>query len=167
MAGKLPFPNRQGKIWHCPAASMTDAELQNVAGGGGEGFFSYTMNIDLKKAPADNPSDLGVSSGPIYDYPSMPKVISLQKPSAIVLLTDAIFSSSEGFAAANNTYSVNPAARWRAFPARHDKAGGILNFVDGHAAYFKRSKINNEQPDKNEPLLPDVIWNPPYRVVHP
>ena len=86
---------------------------------------------------------------------------------ATVLLTDSIFNSTEGFSSGNSFYSVNPAARWRSFPSRHDRAGGILNFTDGHAAYFKQSKIKNQQADGNEPLLPDVIWNPPYRALNP
>src|ERR1051325_1657505 len=45
---KLPFPGRNGKIWQCPSATMTDAEYTSLNGGGGNGFFSYAMNIDLK-----------------------------------------------------------------------------------------------------------------------
>ena len=164
MSAKLPFPGGKGKIWHCPAAFMPGSDLANVAGGGQEGFFSYVMNIDLKKDPGDpNP---GVSAGNLT-YPQMPRLSNLPKTSATVLLTDCIFSSSEGFSAGNNFYSVNPAARWRAFPSRHNKQGGVLNFTDGRAAYFKQSKIKNEQANKNEPLLPDVIWNPPYRAQNP
>src|ERR1035441_3908842 len=48
---KLPFPGGKGKIWHCPSASMTSADVA-VVGGGAEGFFSYDMNIDLKKQTA-------------------------------------------------------------------------------------------------------------------
>src|SRR5258708_23005381 len=41
------------KIWECPAAGMTTAEANTViAAGGGQGFFSYDMNIDLKKLPS-------------------------------------------------------------------------------------------------------------------
>ncbi len=123
------------------------------------------MNIDLKKSP--DTANPGVGASEVYPYPIMPKLSGLQKPSATVLLTDSVFNSSEGFAPNNNTYSVNPAARWRAFPSRHNRAGGILNFTDGHAAYFKQSKIKDQQPDGNEPLLGDVIWNPPYRTMYP
>ena len=39
-----------GKIWECPSASMTDASAQTViAAGGGLGFFSYAMNLDLAR----------------------------------------------------------------------------------------------------------------------
>ncbi len=164
MSAKLPFPGGKGKIWHCPAASMSAGDLSSLSGGGQEGFFSYVMNIDLKKDAGD-PSP-GVSGGNM-PYPLMPKLSGLAKPAATVLLTDSIFNSSEGFSSGNTFYSVNPAARWRAFPSRHSKLGGILNFTDGHAAYFKQATIKNQQADGNEPLLSDVIWNPPYRLLHP
>jgi len=166
MAAELPFPGGKGKIWHCPTATMSQGDLQalQAAGGGVEGFFSYVMNIDLKKDPSDpNP---GVTAGNL-PHPLMPKLGGLAKPTATVLLTDSVFNSTEGFSAGNNTYSINPAARWRAFPSRHNKLGGILNFMDGHAAYHKQSVIKNQQADGNEPLLGDVIWNPPYRVKFP
>jgi hypothetical protein len=38
---------------------------------------------------------------------------------------------------------------------------------DGHASYFKQSYVNNEQPDKNEALNPDIIWNVQYRQANP
>lgn len=164
MAAKLPFPGRNGKIWHCPSATMSDSDLANLSGSGGEGFFSYVMNIDLKKSPDDPSPGVGGSN---IGYPGMPRLSGLAKPSATVLLTDSIFNSSEGFSSGNTYYSVNPAARWRAFPSRHDRAGGILNFTDGHASYYKQSKIKDQQPDGNEPLLGEVIWNPPYRLLHP
>ncbi len=152
----IPFPGGVGKIWQCSAAKMPDSDLMNVSGGGAEGFFSYVFNIDLKKESAAVP----------ITYPRMPKLTGLRKPAATVLMTDSVFNSSEGFSAGNVYYSVNPAARWRAFPNRHNKQGGILAFCDGHASYFKQTKIKNEQ-NGYEPLLPDVIWNPPYRETNP
>jgi prepilin-type N-terminal cleavage/methylation domain-containing protein len=155
----MPFPGRQGKIWQCPSAFMTDAEIQNVSGGGVNGFFSYVMNIDLKKANAS-----GVT-GANLDYPSMPKITALPKPTATVFMTDQYFNSTEG--SANAFYSVNPAARWRVFPRRHSTKGGVLTFFDGHSAYYKQAVISNQQADGNEALLPDVIWNPLYRQANP
>jgi prepilin-type processing-associated H-X9-DG protein len=152
----IPFPGGVAKIWECPAASMSDGDLDNLSGGGAEGFFSYVFNIDMKK----------LNEASNMPYPRMPKMINLQKPVATVLMTDSVFNSTEGFAAGNYFYSVNPAARWRAFPTRHNKLGGILAFCDGHAAYFKQVKIKAEQ-NGFEPLLPDVIWNPPYRLLNP
>jgi prepilin-type N-terminal cleavage/methylation domain-containing protein len=157
----LPFPNAQGKIWHCPAARMTDGDLQAVSGAGIHGFFSYVMNIDLKKADAS-----GVT-GPTVPYPRMPRLTSLRLPAATVLMTDSVFSSDEGFSAGNTFYSVNPAARWRAFPSRHSRSGAILNFFDGHSSFYKQSVIKNQQSNGNEPLLGDVIWNPLYRAANP
>ncbi len=161
-AKNLPFPGGQGKLWHCPAASMPDSDLMNVAGGGIHGFFSYVMNIDLKRQRP------GMGNADAFPYPTMPKITQIPKPPLTVLMTDSVFNSSEGFSPGNNYYSVNPAARWRAFPARHaKKQGGVLNFVDGHAAFFKQSKVKQEQPNGFEWLNPDVIWNPPYRALNP
>jgi prepilin-type processing-associated H-X9-DG protein len=49
--------------------------------------------------------------------------------------------------------------------SRHN-LGGNLNFLDGHAAYFKTKYIqaNPSSGGEGEPLLPDVIWDPPYRA---
>jgi hypothetical protein len=153
----LPFPGGLGKIWECPAASMSAADLKAVMYQGGDGFFSTTMNIDLKKAtPTDD-----------MPYPTMPKVTSLNKPSAVVLMVDTVFNSSE-WNFNNNYYSVNPAVRWRQFPRRHNgKQGGILTFIDGHSAFFKYSYVVPNPDQANELLLPDVIWNPPYRAQYP
>ena len=155
----LPFPGGVGKMWHCSAATMSDTDIQNVGGGGVNGFFSYVMNIDLKKADA-----AGVTGGN-RPYPSMPKLTAISKPTATVFLTDQYFNSTEGLA--NAFYSVNPAARWRAFPTRHSKQGGILSFLDGHSKYYKKSEVSNQQPDGNEPLNPEVIWNFLYRKANP
>jgi prepilin-type N-terminal cleavage/methylation domain-containing protein len=152
----LPFPGGVAKIWQCPSAHMLDSDLMQVSGGGAEGFFSYVFNIDLKKE--DDSANM--------PYPRMPKLGSLKTPTATVLMTDSVFSSDEGFNAGNLFYSVNPAARWRAFPTRHNKMGGILALCDGHAAYFKQTKIKAEQ-NSHEPRLGDVIWNPPYRLANP
>jgi prepilin-type N-terminal cleavage/methylation domain-containing protein len=155
----MPFPNGKGKIWECPSATMTDAEIQGVSGGGANGFFSYVMNIDLKKA-----NSAGVS-GPTLTYPLMPKVTKISKATATVFMTDQYFNSTEG--TANAFYSVNPAARWRVFPTRHSKFGGVLVFFDGHSSYYKQTYVNNQQPDGNEPLNPDIIWNFLYRETNP
>ena len=158
----MPFPGGLGKIWECPAATMSDPDLAALGGGalnGKSGFFSYVMNIDLKKADSS-----GVT-GPNRTYPTMPKQTLIPKPSATVFMTDQYFNSTE---AINNTfYSVNPAARWRAFPTRHSKQGGILVFFDGHSSYFKHSYVNTQQGNGNEALNPDVIWNFLYRQVNP
>jgi prepilin-type N-terminal cleavage/methylation domain-containing protein len=154
----MPFPNEKGKIWECPAATMTPAEIQGVSGGGANGFFSYSMNIDLKK------SDASGVKGPTLVYPAMPKVSNIPHPTDTVFMLDQYFNSTEG--TANLFYSVNPANRWRVFPTRHSKLGGILVFFDGHSSYFKKAYVDNEQPDGNEALNPDIIWNFLYRQTH-
>jgi prepilin-type N-terminal cleavage/methylation domain-containing protein len=153
----IPFPGGVGKIWECPAATMPQADLKVLAGAGGEGFFSYTMNIDLKKETMD--VDM--------TYPNMPKVTSLNRPSAVVLMVDTVFNSAE-WNFNNDYYSVNPAVRWRQFPRRHDgKQGGILAFIDGHSSFFKYSYVVPNPDQTYELRLPDVIWNPPYRAANP
>ncbi len=81
----IPFPGGVGKIWECPAAIMPGPDMSALSGQGAEGFFSYGMNIDLKKETAT--SDM--------KYPRMPKINNLQKPSAVVLMMDMAFNSGE------------------------------------------------------------------------
>jgi prepilin-type N-terminal cleavage/methylation domain-containing protein len=151
-ANIMPFPGRNGKLWECPAAKMSGNDLNNLSGSGQNGFFSYTMNIDLK---GDN-------------FPDMPKTTTLKNVAATVLFLDTVFSADEGLSAGNIYYSVNPAARWRNYPARHSsKQGGVLSFVDGHSKYFKQSYVKQEQADQHEALLPDIIWDYKYRETNP
>jgi len=153
----MPFPGGRGRIWQCPSATMSLSDLQAVSGGGINGFFSYVMNIDLKKS----------TTSANFAYPRMPKVGNIRNPSSTVVLTDSVFNSSEGFSAGNTFFSVNPAARWRAFPTRHSKLGGILTFADGHSSFFKQAYVKREQSSGNEWRNPDVIWNVPYREANP
>ena len=156
-SSKLPFPrNGKGKIWHCPSASMSAADLGILAGGGAEGFFSYEMNIDLKK----------ITDTVNTTYPAMPKMVSFRKPVATVLLFDCVFSPTAEVVNGSPQYnSVNPANRWRNFASRHNN-GGVINFLDGHAKYFKNSYVTTGAGN-NEALLGDIIWNNPYRILFP
>ncbi|HVM47770.1 MAG TPA: prepilin-type N-terminal cleavage/methylation domain-containing protein [Candidatus Acidoferrum sp.] len=159
----LPFPGGVGKIWHCSAATMPSDDMKALSGAGAEGFFSYGMNIDLKQR-----YDAGTGGSSSMPYPQMPKVTNLTKPSVVVLMTDMAFNSKE-WPYSNDFYSVNPAGRWRVFPLRHNsKQGALLAFVDGHSKYFKWSYVYNQaNPNGNELLLPDIIWNPAYRTANP
>jgi prepilin-type N-terminal cleavage/methylation domain-containing protein len=160
---RYPFPGGRGKVWHCPSASMTIAEAQDtsvVATGGTEGFFSYGMNIDLKRALP------GYNCGDSYAYPKMPKSSSIPRPSDTVVLFDMVFNRNKEGGNAYN--SVNPANRWRSFGRRHN-IGGVINFVDGHAANFKTSTITNTSyvtasGNPQELSGCPVIWNPAYRA---
>jgi prepilin-type processing-associated H-X9-DG protein len=150
----LPFPGGEGKFWHCSAARMSPSEAP--ANGGRFGFFSYVMNIDLKKRTAiDN-----------YTYPRMPLLDQIHRPVATVLMFDAVFNPrTEVVNASPQFNSVNPANRWRSFARRHND-GGNITFVDGHSQYFKLNAVqagagNNEGPN------PDIIWNAPYRDDNP
>ena len=150
----IPFPGGKGKIWHCPTASMT-ADQVAIVGGGAEGFFSYDMNIDLKKL-TDTANAV---------YPRMPKLVNFSKSSATVMLFDCVFSPSEVVNGSPQFNSVNPANRWRNFASRHF-SGGVINFLDGHAKYFKDRYVTNGAGGY-EALLGDIIWNDPYRQANP
>ena len=155
----MPFPGAQGPIWECPAASMTPATVAGVLQlNGVNGFFSYVMNIDLKR------KNDGTYTSAI-DYPQMPKMTAL-KASATVFMYDCVFDPiTEVVNGSPDWNSVNPANRQNSFASRHSK-GGEVNFFDGHVAYFKTAYIqgNPSNSGENEPLLPDVIWDPPYRA---
>ncbi len=147
---KMPFPGRNGKIWHCPSARMGDGEYATLAGGGAGGFFSYAMNIDLKQES-------------IGSYPNwMPKLAGLQKPSATVLMFDVVFNPASEVVNSSPQYnSVNPANRFRSIGVRHD-LGTVINFCDGHASYYKIKVVTNTSwgtTGSGEPLNPNIIWN--------
>jgi prepilin-type N-terminal cleavage/methylation domain-containing protein/prepilin-type processing-associated H-X9-DG protein len=162
MRDKFPFPGRKGKIWHCPSAFMSASDFAMLSGGGGHGFFSYVMNIDLKI----DPNKPGFNQR--YDYPLMPKVTHLKKPTATVLMMDAFFAPSER-TPVNTANSINPAQRYVQFAQRDNNSGGNITFVDGHTKFFKRSYITNgaSSGSTGEALLSDVIFNPGWRNVNP
>ena len=167
---KFPFPGGKGKIWHCTAAQMTTAEATDpavVSGLGSHGFFSYEMNIDLKR------------SGPLYTlaaaygYPRMPKMNNVPSPSATVLLFDSVFNKNHEING-NAFSSVNPANRWRSYASRHGvgaKGGGIICFLDGHAQFYSYKAVTNGitggAPGATEAPGSPIVWNPPYRAANP
>ena len=151
---RLPFPGGVGKFWHCPAARAASGD--KFLKGGSFGFWSYVMNLDLKRT--------GPSTSDRLTYPQMPKLGAIQNPTAVVLLVDAAFSPTlENYTAGGtdpNRNGIFPAARSERFTRRHNAAGGNLVFVDGHAAYFRRAYITNGTGAALEKFNPDVIWNP-------
>ncbi len=164
----MPFPGGKGPIWECPSASMAQSTIAtlgivnnpppNYPGNGGTGFFSYAMNIDLKRG-ADGSSPL----------PYTPKLTSFNNPTATVFMFDMCFDPvTEIVNGAQNYNSVNPAGRQRSFAARH-ASGGVITFLDGHASWYKTDYVQNPASSGgfNEPLVPDVIWDAPYRVTMP
>jgi prepilin-type N-terminal cleavage/methylation domain-containing protein/prepilin-type processing-associated H-X9-DG protein len=162
----LPFPGGKGPIWECPSASMTTATIQSVLAAsdnspngtpGGAGFFSYVMNIDLKR---------GSDGSTPLPYPTMPKMTAFKQPSSTVFMFDIVFDpATEVVNSAPQYDSVNPAGRQHSFASRHEK-GGVINFLDGHVSYFKTAYIQNNPSTGgyNEPFLSDVIWDAPYRA---
>ncbi|MFM2295349.1 MAG: hypothetical protein RLZZ350_1762 [Verrucomicrobiota bacterium] len=150
----IPYPGGVGKIWSCPSATMTPGDLSALSGSGRDGFFSFDMNIDLKKQSGTG------SSSTNYPYPTMPKLVNVGKPTQTVFIFDCIFSQSlEG----GNTFnSVNPANRWNSAASRHNKGGNIV-FLDGHANYFKSNTIAASGTGTTESTNSVLIWSPPYR----
>jgi len=148
------------KIWQCPGSSMTREQAQNVVSGGGVGgWWSYTMNIDLKT----DPSKAGFTTR--LPWPTMPKLTYFRQPTAVVFMLDGVYNPANEVVNGAPTFnSVNPASRQNSFASRHS-LGGVINFFDGHVSYFKTKYIqsNPSTGGHNEPLLPDVIWDPPYR----
>jgi prepilin-type N-terminal cleavage/methylation domain-containing protein len=169
----MPFPgNGIGKIWECPSATMSANTLDN--GGlavapnspngipGGTGFFCYVMNCDLKRSSASTTED----GDNTLSYPKMPKIGSFTKTSATVFMFDQVFDPvTEVVNQSPQWNSVNPADRQNSVASRHDK-GTLLTFLDGHGYYFKTSYLqsNPSTGGEREPLLPDVIWDAPYRL---
>jgi prepilin-type N-terminal cleavage/methylation domain-containing protein/prepilin-type processing-associated H-X9-DG protein len=155
----MPFPGGTGKaskIWECPSASMNPAQYTSLAEGGQYGFFSYADNIDLKDSSLESPK---ATPYPIW----MPKVTSITKPTATVLMFDVVFNPVTEIVNGSPQYnSVNPANRFNSIGVRHDN-GTVLNFCDGHASYYKIYYLTNiavgTGGSDNEPLLPDVIWD--------
>jgi len=161
----VPYPGGVGKIFSCPSASMSQADLSELdtvtAAGtqqsGREGFFSYDFNIDLKKRSGTGGASVN------YQYPDMPKTTSIPRPTQTVLMFDCIFShSKEGGNAFN---SRNPANRWNSAASRHS-LGGNIAFVDGHAAYYRSNVISASgisPGSTTESTNSVLIWSPPFR----
>jgi prepilin-type processing-associated H-X9-DG protein len=165
-AGDMPFPGGKGPMWECPSAYMSPSTIANIlqpADGmtapGQAGFFSYAMNIDLKRDPADQ------SGQKYYTFPKTSKITNFKQPSATVFMFDQVLDPvSEIVNGSPQFNSVNPADRWRSFASRHEK-GGVINFLDGHVSYFKTAYVQNPlgADDSNERLNFDIIWNAPFR----
>jgi prepilin-type N-terminal cleavage/methylation domain-containing protein/prepilin-type processing-associated H-X9-DG protein len=166
---KMPFPNNsQSRIWECPSAFAGDpaGAFAGSTGPTDAGYFSYVMNIDLKDV-----SPMG-GSYTAMDYPQMPKVGQVRKPSSTVLLTECLFSPSQELDAPDTSSGRNgifPAARHARFSYRHPalspaNGGGNLVFIDGHAQFYKRSSITNGShsdggTSRIERNNSEVVWN--------
>jgi prepilin-type N-terminal cleavage/methylation domain-containing protein len=161
----LPFPGQKGKIWHCPAASMTIDQVNNIlSGNGAAGFFSYDMNIDLKRVSP------GYANSDAIPWPRMPRLTNFKKPAVTVMLFDVVFNPVEEVVNGSPSFnSVNPANRWRSFASRHIN-GGSLSFLDSHVEFQKTKVVQTDgtmsgTAQENPGAL--RIWNQPYRDVNP
>ena len=162
----IPYPSGVGKIYSCPAAQLVGSDFAtlNGTGAGADGFFSFVMNIDLKRQTP------GYATANAYPYPHMPKLVNISKPVDTVFMFDCVFSPSQEVVNGSPQYnSVNPANRWRSFASRHSN-GGDINFLDGHVGYYKTAAVQaggtmtgSAQEVAGSPL----IWNPPFRALHP
>jgi prepilin-type N-terminal cleavage/methylation domain-containing protein/prepilin-type processing-associated H-X9-DG protein len=162
----MPFPGGKGPMWQCPSAYMSPGTIANIlkpadgmSAPGQAGFFSYAMNIDLKRDPSDQ------TGGTYFQYPRTPKLTNFKQPSATVFMFDQVFDPvSEVVNGAPEYNSVNPADRQNSFASRHNK-GGTVNFLDGHVYYFKTAYVQNPRSSggQGEPLNYDIIWDAPYR----
>ena len=156
---KLPFPGGKGKIWHCPTAKATDTDSfgAGTPGAGGTfGFFSYVMNLDLKlKSTIDN----GVV-GNSFIYPNMPKLSQIRFPSYQVMLFEQAFSETlDNFTTTPARNGILPSQRWSVF-SKHHSERGVISFIDGHSAIFKRSYVINPAGGRREIFNADLWWNP-------
>jgi prepilin-type N-terminal cleavage/methylation domain-containing protein len=152
------------KVTQCPSASMSVDTVKTIlAGNGANGFFSYAMNIDLKRV-GNTTAAKKDGSGRVI----MPKINSLPHPSATVFLFDNVFDPVTEVVNSSPQYnSVNPANRQNSFASRHSK-GGVINFFDGHVNYFKTAYVQTKPSGappggEGEAILPDIIWDAPYR----
>ena len=158
----LPFPGGKGKIFQCTGAKMSGGDFNTIdtTGSGADGFFSFAMNIDLKK------QDATIN----YAYPKMPKLGAIPKPSDTVFLFDCVFSPSSEVVNGSPQYnSVNPANRWRSFASRHSNGGDIV-FLEGHVSYYKTAVVQaggTMTGTAVETPGSPLIWNVPYRILKP
>jgi prepilin-type processing-associated H-X9-DG protein len=140
-------------MWLCPAAQYADADLNGgFRAGGGEGIFSYVMDLDLKLKSSINNGVIG--NAPFW--PSGVKTASVRTPSYQVFIFDAKFSPTLEGGRNSGTY---PAGRFDYYQSHHNK-GGVIGFLDGHAAYFKTSYVTNGSVGRLEAMNPDIWWNP-------
>jgi prepilin-type N-terminal cleavage/methylation domain-containing protein len=165
----IPFPGGAGSpLWFCPAIQMgTDQAAAQLQAAPEEapsiGYFGYCQSLDLNKVVGSSTS--ADPLGNTYPYGTMPKIGSLPKPSASVLLFDAAFNPYTELDNANPIYNNQlPGLRFKSVASRHF-SGGVLNFCDGHAQYYTDAYMTNGANfnEKLEGLVPDVIWDPAYR----
>ena len=160
------------------------------------GFFAYVQSLDLNKVigtastttprgrvVGDNGDGSmqefygganGTTPNPIEDN-TMPKVSQLIHPAATVYMFDTEFNPNTELNGRDTTppapqtlNSTIPAERFKGFASRH-ALGGVINFCDGHAGYYKSAYVTNGMTtamwgNDEESPTPDIIWDPAYRA---
>jgi prepilin-type N-terminal cleavage/methylation domain-containing protein len=176
----MPFPGAAGSpFWFCPAIQETTGQAAAQLAVASEswpsvGYFGYCQSLDLNKIPgtADSSNPAGEEpQGTVNGVPAvdvvMPKITNLPKPVATVLLFDAAFNPDTETDNGSPQYNSQlPGLRYRNLASRHFK-GAVINFCDGHAAYYKDSYLTNGATFTGDPIeapVPDVIWNAAYRA---
>ena len=151
---KFPFPgNDKGRMWICPTAQFASDDINSAfLAGGAYGIFCYVMDLDIKLNSSINNGVIG--NAPFW--PNGVKMTPIRNPSAQVFMFDATFSPTLEGGRNSGTY---PAARFDYFTQRHN-LGGVIGFVDGHAAYFKQNYVTNGCVGRVEGQNSDIWWNP-------
>jgi len=166
----MPFPGAAGSpFWFCPAIQMTIAQAESQLAAAPEtwpsvGYFGYCQSLDLNKVIGSSTSSDPL--GNTYPYGTMPKISNLPRPSATVLLFDAAFNPYTELDNANPIYNNQlPGLRFKSVASRHF-TGAVLNFCDGHAAYYRDYYLTNGAnfSEKLEAPVGDVIWDAAYRA---
>ena len=151
-------------IFRCPSAQVIDPNDGSANHGnmipGARPLFGYAMN---SKAIANENLNATVTRLTI----SM-----VMHPSAFALFSDVRNRSTETpyYATPQNQYPdgnsmilATPHCYTTRFSSRHNQ-GGNVTFSDGHAAYFKYSRVVSDGSDQNvlaghDPGLPDINWD--------
>jgi prepilin-type processing-associated H-X9-DG protein len=111
-----------------------------------------------------------VNVGAAGSVAKMPKLINIKKPSSTVFMFDCAFNPVTEVVNSSPTFnSVNPANRWRSAASRHN-VGANINFLDGHAQYYRINTVTNSgtmSGTAQETAGAPLIWHPLYRDQNP
>ncbi len=131
------------KIFDCPTARALPSDF-----GPNRVVFNYGMNYK------------GATGFPGVGYGTNFNLSMVVHPSAFVFLSDVRAHASETpFYGANPAGEVGCSHCWAAQVSSRHAAGAVLNFADGHVAYFKYSRICSQTGSKiSDPGNPEINW---------